>query len=819
MAYNSQTMPRPNAQPTLPSPEILCAYLLGNLHITYAGEPRALPPYRTHGLLAALFLHPQPIQRPRLSGLLFPDVPERTGRRRLSDLLWHLRQSLPDLPLETDAQTVFLSPECRWLDVEAFRQAAQGDHLSDWLSALALYRGDLLTGVYADWLLEEREHLYLQYIRLLHRTCAKLVQEQRFDQALPLTERLVQAEAYDEQALRLLMQTYRALGRRGAALAAYERFFSLVADELGVNPEPATRALAQSLRHAKLPSAAPAVIAIEPDAGPDALWMRAHQALDQGDRVALEACIAQLRLHCSADDSRLSALEIDAALYVQDYARAAQLLDMSNVEGTARMVRVARLAIARHQKAAALNAAAQALALAGDANDQPSELEALLVLAQAQCEMGQGIQSMRSASRALSLARERGSPTSIAAALLVGGGIRMNMGNYEQALTLFHEVCSLAHEHNLRPILAEALYKIGVNQCNQGALTKALETTREALSLWRDLGLYRSEIITSQSLALYHALLGDSAECLRIVERVGEMSEALGDPLRIAINQYHLADTLTYHDEALAPRAVAVAREALAVFQAHDQPAWEASTLTTLSCALWLQGECEEALDTCRRANALHQKLEEIDFLPGVLALEGLILLNLEEPEEALARTRYGLQVVMQGSIISDAIPEIYYAHAMALAAHGEEEQACDYLSRAYQHLVNEAAQHQDEAARQALFHRSPITRRLMKALYAHNIAPAPETHTISRQLPSAHGPVPLQIQWTVDAGSADTALKHAQGAIALRRTRLARLQREAEAQGARPTITQLAEALGVSPRTIKRDLVALRREETDEQD
>jgi hypothetical protein len=57
-----------------------------------------------------------------------------------------------------------LPPERRWLDVEAFRQAAQGDDLPDWLHALALYRGYLLEGAYADWLLEEREHLYYRHI-------------------------------------------------------------------------------------------------------------------------------------------------------------------------------------------------------------------------------------------------------------------------------------------------------------------------------------------------------------------------------------------------------------------------------------------------------------------------------------------------------------------------------------------------------------------------------------------------------------------------------------------------------------------------------
>ncbi|HIC88611.1 MAG TPA: HTH domain-containing protein [Anaerolineae bacterium] len=46
-----------------------------------------------------------------------------------------------------------------------------------------------------------------------------------------------------------------------------------------------------------------------------------------------------------------------------------------------------------------------------------------------------------------------------------------------------------------------------------------------------------------------------------------------------------------------------------------------------------------------------------------------------------------------------------------------------------------------------------------------------------------------------------------------MRHHRLARLLREAEAQGAHPRHTDLAQALGVSVSTVRRDMAALRRE------
>ena len=188
--------------------------LLGELRITYAGQEIAGPPYRTHSLLAALLLYPGPQRRSRLIGLLYPDMPERVGRKRLSDLVWLLRRALPRLPLRTSAQEIDLPVETRWLDVEAFQRACNQESISDWLDALALYRGDLLESVYDDWLLVDRETLYLRHVHLLHRTCSWLLDARRFDELLPLAERLVRVEPYDESGLRLLMRAYQAVGRR-----------------------------------------------------------------------------------------------------------------------------------------------------------------------------------------------------------------------------------------------------------------------------------------------------------------------------------------------------------------------------------------------------------------------------------------------------------------------------------------------------------------------------------------------------------------------------------------------------------------------------
>lgn len=66
------------------------------------------------------------------------------------------------------------------------------------------------------------------------------------------------------------------------------------------------------------------------------------------------------------------------------------------------------------------------------------------------------------------------------------------------------------------------------------------------------------------------------------------------------------------------------------------------------------------------------------------------------------------------------------------------------------------------------------------------------------------------QVCWTLDAGADDAATLAAQGRVGLRRVRIQRLLDEAVEQGALATQEDLAQALGVEVRTIKRDCQAL---------
>ena len=85
------------------------------------------------------------------------------------------------------------------------------------------------------------------------------------------------------------------------------------------------------------------------------------------------------------------------------------------------------------------------------------------------------------------------------------------------------------------------------------------------------------------------------------------------------------------------------------------------------------------------------------------------------------------------------------------------------------------------------------------------------QTRVILADLNAGHGQ-PLgqtattEVTWTTDAGQGDRQVLQQYGPVELRRTRIQRLLDEALAQGAAATQEDLAQALHVSVRTIKRD-------------
>lgn len=261
------------------------------LHITLFGEfglvfrEKTAPGFsgeRPISLLAYLLLHRHTaVSRQHLAFTFWPDSSDSQARANLRNLLYTLRQTLPDADayLAADAMTLQWRADASFtLDVAEFetalaaaKTAVPDDDKLRWLeTAVSYYTGDLLPGNYEDWIIPRREALRQAYQEALHQLVILLEQNGNFRAAARYAQSLIQHDPLDETAYVQLMRLQALSGDRAGVRRAYEQCVTALRRELDVEPGPATQAAYEQLLRQEAPATAvPAAIPVpEPEARP-----------------------------------------------------------------------------------------------------------------------------------------------------------------------------------------------------------------------------------------------------------------------------------------------------------------------------------------------------------------------------------------------------------------------------------------------------------------------------------------------------------------------------------------------------------------------
>src|SRR5262249_23194250 len=126
----------------------------------------------------------------------------------------------------------------------ALAAAAAGDDggiLRHAAAAIATYRGELLPGVYEDWLLEARSQLERQCVDMCDLLSAAGARAGDRAGAVEVARRRIQLQPMEEVGYRTLMQLLADMGDRAGAVSTYHHCASVLERELGVAPDPSTR--------------------------------------------------------------------------------------------------------------------------------------------------------------------------------------------------------------------------------------------------------------------------------------------------------------------------------------------------------------------------------------------------------------------------------------------------------------------------------------------------------------------------------------------------------------------------------------------------
>ncbi|MBN1483187.1 MAG: tetratricopeptide repeat protein [Chloroflexia bacterium] len=197
--------------------------------------------------------------RDSLAALLWAESTDSTARQNLRQSIYQLRQLLergeePDNPflLISRQEAQFNLESEHWLDTAAFASFLRQGQLE---AALALYRGDLLPGLFVEdsipfeeWLSLSRERLHRQAIEALRKVTHGYVERKDWARVQAYAQQQLELEPWQEEAYRQLMRALAHSGQRSRALAQYERCRQVLKEELNIEPSAETHALYEEIK-------------------------------------------------------------------------------------------------------------------------------------------------------------------------------------------------------------------------------------------------------------------------------------------------------------------------------------------------------------------------------------------------------------------------------------------------------------------------------------------------------------------------------------------------------------------------------------------
>jgi DNA-binding SARP family transcriptional activator len=133
--------------------------------------------------------------------------------------------------------------ESCWEQIRGRSRDLTGQDVSNIVRLISLYRGDLLEGLYNEWVLSERERFRLIYLASLAKMLDYFHTQNAPEKSLEYGHLVLAVDPLREDIHRTVMQLYLDLGQRSMAVRQYKICCVLLKDELNITPMAETQAL------------------------------------------------------------------------------------------------------------------------------------------------------------------------------------------------------------------------------------------------------------------------------------------------------------------------------------------------------------------------------------------------------------------------------------------------------------------------------------------------------------------------------------------------------------------------------------------------
>jgi tetratricopeptide (TPR) repeat protein len=441
-----------------------------------------------------------------------------------------------------------------------------------------------------------------------------------------------------------------------------------------------------------------------------------------------------------------------------------------------------------------------ALALATELADDRQQADIHEILGRTARELGDYPQAETSYNAMLACSNRLDDDLGQANALQALGIIAQRTGDYTKAVQIHQQAAERAAQTNNRVFENRILSNLAIDYWGMGDYVKAAETFQHSLSICQQIGDRRAEASALVNLGSMAGLNGDYERSLELFEQALGIQRLMNNTLGIATTLSNLATTysnLGRYDEALRRF-----QEALVLNRQMGRRRGEGYNLHGRGEIYLELGMVREAREDFEQALHLRRELgERVNALVTLSSLAQVYLAASDLPR-AMNLINEALNE-LHPEMDPDTRQSVHFAVSQILAAAGDLPGSRAHLQKARSAMLEIAADLPAEA-RLRFMVTNPMNRRVQAAW---------EALTVTTMVRLVHADTPLgrklreddyvAVTWSIhtpeDEGVASSADR--------RRQRLLRLLDEAAAQGAAPTDDDLAQALGVSRRTILRDL------------
>lgn len=210
----------------------------------------------TRDLFFLILSDPRGWSKESIGEILWPESSPAQLRLRFKNTIYRLRRALQQDVILFDGERYSFNRQLDYeYDVEQFlgflsqakEETDAGQKIKAYQSALKYYQGDFLPDIGGAWVVPEQERLRAAFLKAGLELARLYLESQQYDQSLEVSQRLIAAEPYLEEAYVAAMYASAASGNRPAVARVYEKLKQTLHDELGTPPSPHTDHLYHTL--------------------------------------------------------------------------------------------------------------------------------------------------------------------------------------------------------------------------------------------------------------------------------------------------------------------------------------------------------------------------------------------------------------------------------------------------------------------------------------------------------------------------------------------------------------------------------------------